>query len=152
MTLILKPFGRRTFLAASLAVAAAPALASAQTPMTVYRDAGCGCCLKWAAMAGKAGFTVRVVDQADMQALKRRIGIPEPLWSCHTAMVEGRAVEGHVPFAAIRKMLAMGTKAPRGIAVPGMPVGSPGMEVPDGRREPFDVMAFDQKGTSWRFA
>jgi hypothetical protein len=133
------------------ALAASPAIASAPISMTMYRDAGCGCCLKWADHARKAGFAVRVVDQPYMAALKTRIAIPQALWSCHTAMVERHVVEGHVPLAAVRRMLALGSKAPLGIAVAGMPLGSPGMEVPDGRTDKFTIMAFDSSGRSWSF-
>lgn len=117
----------------------------------MFRDAGCGCCLKWAKLAEQAGYAVRVVDQAYMPALKQRIGVPEALWSCHTAMIDRHPIEGHVPLSAVARMLALGSKAPFGLAVPGMPLGSPGMEVPDGRREAFHVMAFDRNGRSRRF-
>ncbi len=142
---------RRSALAMVGALTASPLAARTAVPMTMYRDEGCGCCLKWADHARKAGFAVQVVDQPNMPALKTRIGIPEALWSCHTAMVARHVVEGHVPLAAVTRMLAMGSKAPLGIAVRGMPLGSPGMEVPDGRIDAFSVMAFDVGGRSRRF-
>jgi hypothetical protein len=151
MTFEQNGLARRTVLAAMLGMTASPVLASTRPQITMFRDAGCNCCLKWAALAEQAGFAVRTVDQPDMPALKQRAGVPEALWSCHTAMIDRHPVEGHVPFAAIAKMRAMGPKAPFGLAVPGMPIGSPGMEVPDGRTEPFHVMAFDRDGRSWRF-
>jgi hypothetical protein len=133
------------------AFAASPALANTPVPLTMYRDAGCGCCLKWGDHARKAGFAVHVVDQPDMAALKTRIGIPQALWSCHTAMVERHLVEGHVPLAAVKRMLALGGKAPLGIAVPGMPIGSPGMEVSSGRTDKFEIIAFAGGGRTWPF-
>lgn len=143
---------RRTMLAALLIGAAAPAMAVPRPRITMFRDAGCDCCLKWAALAVQAGYDVRVVDHPSMPALKQRVGVPEGLWSCHTAMVGRHPIEGHVPIAAVASLLKMGSEGPFGVAVPGMPVGSPGMEVPDGRREPFHVMAFDRNGRSRRFA
>ena len=122
--------------------AAAPQLAA----MTVYRDPSCGWCEAWAAIAGQAGFQVAVVDSQEMPAIKRRYGVPEELASCHTTIVGGYAVEGHVPIADVRRLLAARPTQIKGIAVPGMPLGSPGMEVPDGTRQPFEVMAFDAAG------
>ena len=124
------------------AAAAAPHLAA----MTVYRDPSCGCCEAWAGIARNAGFQVAVIDRQDMPAIKRRYGVPEELASCHTTVVGGYAVEGHVPIAEVRRLLAASPTQIRGIAVPGMPLGSPGMEVPDGTRQPFEVMAFDAAG------
>jgi hypothetical protein len=114
--------------------------------MTVYRDPSCGCCEAWAKQAQSHGFSVLVVDRPDMPAIKRKHGVPEDLASCHTAMVAGYAIEGHVPFADVRRLLAEEPSGIRGLAVPGMPRGSPGMEVPDGAKDPFQVMAFDADG------
>lgn len=113
--------------------------------MMVYREPTCGCCEKWAALASRAGFNVRVVNRLDMQDLKRQLGIPTNLTSCHTAVVDGFLVEGHVPMEDIQRLLKQ-RPAVRGIAVPGMPVGSPGMEVPDGTKEAFQVIAFNSSG------
>jgi hypothetical protein len=138
------------------AVAASPALpahAQAQAPaLRVLRSPGCGCCEGWAEHLRQAGFTVLVEDSADLDAARRTAGVPEDLAGCHTGTtVDGRfVVEGHVPAFALRRFL----DAPgpwRGLAVPDMPIGSPGMEMPgtaprpytayvfaaDGRREPF---------------
>ena len=137
---------------AGLAVAAlaAPSPAGAQAPpvMTVYRDAGCGCCLNWVAHARRAGFDARVVNAPDMAAVKRRLGVPAALASCHTAVVGGLIVEGHVPLDRVTRLLRNRPANVRGVAVPGMPVGAPGMESPDGRRQPFDVLVFDNAGRS----
>jgi len=114
--------------------------------MTVHRDPSCGCCGEWAELAAAAGYEVALVDVQNMAALKRRLGVPEALASCHTAEIAGFALEGHVPFQHVRRLLSERPAGIRGLAVPGMPVGSPGMEVPDGTREPFRVIAFDTAG------
>ena len=122
--------------------------AAAQHPaaMTVYRDPSCGCCKAWAAIAQKAGYRVELIDHPDMPSIKRQYGVPDELRSCHTGIVGGYAVEGHVPIADVKRLLARKPTAVRGIAVAGMPLGSPGMEVPDGTTQPFRVMAFDGAG------
>lgn len=120
------------------------------TAMTVIRNPGCGCCEAWAEIARNAGFQVTMTEEADPMAVKRRYGVPEQLASCHTALVGGYVVEGHVPIAAVQKLLR--ERPPiKGIAVPGMPAGSPGMETSDGTKEPFQVMAFDAKGKASPF-
>ena len=111
-------------------------------PMTVYRDPGCGCCEAWAKQAAQAGFDAKVINDTDMTAVKRKLGVPEELASCHTAMVAGYAVEGHVPFADVQQLLRERPAGVRGLAVPGMPAGSPGMETPDGTKQPYEVIAF----------
>ncbi|HEV2747848.1 MAG TPA: DUF411 domain-containing protein [Allosphingosinicella sp.] len=129
------------------AAAAAPA-AGAAAAMTVWRDPSCGCCEAWARLAGDAGYEVRLVDDPDMAAVKRRLGVPAALGSCHSALVGGYAIEGHVPFAPIRRLLRERPRGVKGLAVPGMPRGSPGMEMPDGSTDEFAVMAFDAAGRS----
>lgn len=119
--------------------------------MTVYRDPGCGCCEAWADLARKAGFNVDLVNRTDMPAVKRRYGVPEELASCHTAVVEGFVIEGHVPLADVDHLLEERPSRVRGLAVPGMPRGSPGMEMPDGSKDPFAVMAFNAAGQSSLF-
>lgn len=120
--------------------------AAASTAMTVYRDPSCGCCEAWGEIARKAGYQVKIVDHPDMPVIKRQYGVPEELLSCHTTAVGGYAVEGHVPIADVKRLLAERPAEVRGIAVPGMPAGSPGMEVPNGTKQPFQVMAFDAAG------
>lgn len=122
--------------------AATPRLAA----MTVYRDPSCGCCAAWAQIAREAGYEVTVVDHPDMAAIKRQFGVPDELLSCHTAVVDGYAIEGHVPLEDVKRLLDERPAKLKGIGVAGMPLGSPGMEVPDGTREPFTVMAFDAAG------
>ena len=119
--------------------------------MTIYRDPGCGCCLAWAALARRAGYETSVIDSSDMAVLKRRLGVPSNLSSCHTGLIEGYVIEGHVPFDRISTLLARRSDGIRGLAVPGMPAGSPGMEAPDGRSERFEVLAFDSAGRSSGF-
>lgn len=115
-------------------------------PMTIHRDPGCGCCGNWAELARLAGYPIRMVDEPDMPALKRRLGVPRQLEACHTAVVAGYVIEGHVPLNAVAWLLTRHPRGVRGLGVPGMPVGSPGMETPDGTREPFQVFAFDASG------
>lgn len=137
---------RRAILAAAGALPllismAAPGRAGALPPVTVTKDPSCGCCDGWVAHIEAAGFPVRVVESTDVDALKQRLGVPGELTSCHTAEVDGYVVEGHVPAPAIRRLLAerpVGT----GLAVPGMPAGSPGMDIPGTDAEVYEVLLF----------
>lgn len=106
--------------------------------VNVTKDPSCGCCDGWVAHIEAAGFPVRVVESTDMDSLKQRLGVPAELASCHTAEVGGYVVEGHVPAAAIRRLLAERPDA-TGLAVPGMPAGSPGMDFPGVDPEPYEV-------------
>jgi hypothetical protein len=119
--------------------------------MIVYRDPNCPCCEKWAAMAQGAGYQVRVVDHPDMPAIKAQYGVPEELRSCHTAIVGNYAIEGHVPFEHVARLLQERPDGILGLAVAGMPAGSPGMEVPGGAKEDFEVMAFAKGGPAVPF-
>ena len=116
--------------------------------VNVSKDPSCGCCDGWAAHIEAAGFPVRVVESADMASLKRRLGVPADLASCHTAEVNGYVVEGHVPAAAIRRLLAERPDAV-GLAVPGMPAGSPGMDFPGVDPEPYEAFLFGQTTRSF---
>ena len=116
--------------------------------MTVFRDPSCGCCEAWAEIARKSGYKVDLRDDQDMAEVKRRLGVPEELASCHTAEVGGLVIEGHVPLDDVARLIRERPQGIRGIAVPGMPHGSPGMEVPTGATQPFQVIAFDQQGTT----
>jgi hypothetical protein len=120
--------------------------------MTVYRDPSCGCCESWAALARKAGHAVTVMDDPDMEAVKQRLGVPEQLASCHTTVVGGFILEGHVPLADVGRLLRERPSGVKGIAVPGMPRGSPGMEMPDGTKDPYQVIAFSADGQTSVFA
>ena len=133
--------------AANATAASAPSAAALRSAaMTIYRDPSCGCCEAWAGIAQNAGYRVELIDHPDMPAIKRQYGVPDELRSCHTTIVGGYAVEGHVPLEDVQRLLTEKPAGVRGIAVPGMPLGSPGMEVPDGTKQPFQVMAFDAAG------
>lgn len=119
------------------------AFAAAQPLITVYRDPSCGCCGSWVEHLRKAGFEAKVIESRDVAAVKKRFGVPDDLASCHTAEIMGYAVEGHVPAVALKRFLAERPVA-RGLAVPGMPIGSPGME--GGRPEPYEVVMFGPNG------
>lgn len=114
--------------------------------MTVYRDPSCGCCEAWASIAQKSGYAVTLLDDPNMAAVKQRLGVPPELASCHTAQIGEYVVEGHVPLDQVARMLRGRPSGLRGIAVPGMPLGSPGMEVPGGTKEPYQVIAFFKDG------
>jgi hypothetical protein len=126
-------------------------LAQPQPTMTVQRDPGCGCCLNWVAHLQKAGFKVLVTESPVMEAVKDQRGVPKTVRSCHTGVVDGYVIEGHVPAADIQRLLKE-RPAIVGLAVPGMPMGSPGMEVSNGRVQPYDVIAFDKAGKTTVFA
>lgn len=141
---------RRTFLAGLAAACTLPAVARAATgpSIDVLKDAGCGCCTAWVEILQADGFDVNTQDVhngALMQA-KAQLGIPPEMVSCHTAQVEGYVVEGHVPAADIRRLLAERPDA-LGLSVPGMPFGSPGMG-PETRREAYDVMLMLRDGSA----
>lgn len=140
-------FDRRTFLAtlAALPLGAAAAAQQARPAMTVYKDANCGCCTAWIEHVTKAGFKVTARNVSDLNAIKRDLGVPARLASCHTAVIGAYLVEGHVPADLIDKMLK-DKPAGRGIAVPGMPIGSPGMEVPGTPAEKYQVLLFAADG------
>jgi hypothetical protein len=129
---------------------AARASAPALMKVTSYRSASCGCCKGWVQHMRANGFAVRDVVVADVAEIKRRLGVPARLASCHTAEVAGFALEGHVPAADVKRLLQ---KRPpvAGIAVPGMPLGSPGMESAYGK-EAFTVMAFTRTGAISSFS
>lgn len=115
------------------------ALAATPPPMTVFRDPNCACCHYWVEHLQANGFTVTVHEAPSMKAVKTRLGVPVELGSCHTGEIGGYVIEGHVPAVAIQRLLAEKPKG-RGLAVPGMPIGSPGME--GGTPETYDVMLF----------
>jgi hypothetical protein len=143
---------RRTLLAAAAAACAAPALAAPKaTPVTVFKTPWCGCCGGWVKHMTANGFRTTVVELEDLAPVRARYGVPDAMASCHTGLVAGYALEGHVPAADIRKLLKEKPRA-RGIAVPGMPAGSPGMERPDGQREPYNTLLILRDGSTRVFA
>lgn len=136
------------------AAARKPDPAAAHTPVsvvTVYKSPSCGCCQKWVDYLVASGFQVKTVDLDDMSEIKAASGVPRSLQTCHTAVVEGYVVEGHVPADALKKLLHDRPKV-AGIAVAGMPVGSPGMEVPGTPAQPYEVIAWDKAGKASVFA
>lgn len=142
----MKPGLFRLLFAFGLALAAAAASAQALLEVVMHKDAHCGCCGKWAEHLEANGFRVKTIVEGDMEAVKRRFAVPPRLTSCHTARVGGYIIEGHVPASAIRRLLR--EKPPvAGLSAPGMPAGSPGMEVP-GKQDPYDVVSFDKAGYS----
>lgn len=135
---------RRTLLLAAVATGLTPSghvRAAARPALTVYKDPSCGCCGAWVDHMKAAGYPATVIEAPRINAVKARLGVPQPLWSCHTAEVEGYVLEGHVPAKALARLLADRPVA-KGLAVPGMPVGSPGMEVAGAHTETYDVMLF----------
>ena len=111
--------------------------------ITVHKDPNCGCCTGWAEHLAKAGFEVKTVDTTRLDAVKKRLGVPSDLAACHTAEVDGYVIEGHVPAPALKRFLNEKPKA-TGLAVPGMPIGSPGME--GGAPETYTVIQFGPDG------
>ena len=137
---------RLRVIAAALALAT-PGIAAAAGPIMVHRDPGCGCCGAWAAQV-RARFsrTVSIVNDGDRGAFRAAHGVPANLVSCHTALIDGMVFEGHVPLADMARALSARPAGITGLAVAGMPVGSPGMEIAGSRRQPFDVIAFGPTG------
>lgn len=127
----------------------APAVPADSTTVTVWKSPTCGCCTKWVDHMREEGFTVVTIDTSDVNPVKRRHGVASDLGSCHTATVGGYVVEGHVPAADVRRLLAERPPVV-GLAVPGMPTGSPGMEGPFSQK--YDVIAFDRSGGRSVFA
>jgi hypothetical protein len=129
----------------AMAFTAVPALAAdALPPVEVFRNPTCGCCGAWIDHLKAAGFDVKVTMVEDTGVARRKYGLPDTFGSCHTAVVAGYVVEGHVPAADVRKLLAMKPRAV-GLAVPGMPIGSPGMEM-GSRKDPYQVLLVDKQG------
>ena len=117
--------------------------------ITVYKDPSCGCCKNWIQYLTKHGYKVDAKDTPDMPAIKRTLGVPEALTSCHTAVVNGYLIEGHVSAEDIDRLLAQKPKI-AGLAVPGMPSNSPGMDGP--RTKAYQVLAFDKNGKTTVFS
>ncbi len=120
-----------------------PAAAADRPVITVYKSPTCGCCGAWVEHLKKNGFDARVHDVPDVTPYREKYGVPQALGSCHTAVAGGYTIEGHVPAADIKRLLRERPKA-RGIAVPGMPIGSPGMPGP--RKDPYETLLFDAGG------
>jgi hypothetical protein len=134
----------------ALAAGAADAATAPKVKITVYKSAACGCCTKWVDHMNASGFVVDAKDVEDLDAIKRTMGVPASLQSCHTGIVGRYVVEGHVPADVVQKMLRE-KPAIAGIAVPGMPAGSPGMEM-GARKDRYDIVAFRANGSTSVFA
>jgi hypothetical protein len=119
--------------------------------MVVNKSASCGCCTGWVEHMRKSGFAVQVHDVDNLDAVKTRVGIPPGKGSCHTAEVGGYFVEGHVPAEDIKRLLAEKPNA-KGLVLPGMPLGSPGMELPDGTTQPYTVELVEDDGSTRPFS
>ena len=134
---------------AALAMSLPVAHAFAAEEITVFKSPACGCCAKWVEHLRKNGYEVRVSNIEAMSAVKGRFNVPAEMRSCHTAVIGGYVIEGHVPASDIQRLLK---EKPRvvGLAVPGMPLGAPGME--GSRSEPYSVMSFTKEGASAVFA
>ena len=142
---------RRRILGALGALMLAP-MARAQSAWreaTLYKNPNCGCCEEHASYLRSHGFAVKVVETHDLDGIKRRHGVPEVLFGCHTIEVGGYVVEGHVPAGALQRLLEE-RPAIRGISLPGMPTGSPGMT--GRKREPFKIYAIDGRASPALFA
>ncbi len=116
---------------------------AANPTITVYKSATCGCCNGWVDHLEQAGYAVETEDRNDMLAVKEQLGVARELGSCHTAVIEGYVIEGHVPGDVIARLLSERPDI-AGLAVPGMPIGSPGMEGPN--PQPYEILAFDEAG------
>jgi hypothetical protein len=142
---------RHVLMAVAAAAASLPVLAAPPLPQVeVYKDPDCGCCGAWVDHLKAAGFPVKVYETPDTSAVRKRHGIPDEFGSCHTGVVAGYALEGHVPAEDVKRLLAK-KPAAAGLSVPGMPVGSPGMEM-GSRKDPFQVLLIDKAGRSSVFA
>jgi hypothetical protein len=139
---------RRWFIRALGALWALGMLPRAQaqyaTPMAVYMSPACGCCEEWLKHMRASGFRLEITRMGDVTPMKQKLGVPEAMWSCHTATVGDYLIEGHVPAADVKRLLRARDKV-KGLAVPGMVPGSPGME--QGRPQPYATLAFDGRGS-----
>jgi hypothetical protein len=139
--------------AAALPLLPAAADGASVPGYVMWRDPGCGCCLEWAKRIEAAfGRKLPVVNAPNMAAVKKAQGVPAALHSCHTALIQGVVVEGHVPPEDIKRLIASRRKGVKGLAVPGMPAGAPGMDVGHDVRQRYQVVAFDSAGRTSTFA
>jgi hypothetical protein len=137
-----------SFFLAVVVSGCSPTTAESSLPnVTVHKSATCGCCKVWVDRLREAGFPVEVRDVDNLNDVKQRVGIPYGMGSCHTAEVDGYFVEGHVPMADIKRLLRERPDA-KGLTVPGMPAGSPGMEVPSGRVDAYEVILVGRDGST----
>jgi hypothetical protein len=143
---------RAMMLGLTTALAAGGYAHAASRSVTVYKTPYCGCCKGWITHMTRAGFSPKVVEVKDLAPIRARHGVPFRLSSCHTALIGGYVVEGHVPPKDVARLLAERPKA-LGLTVPGMPIGSPGMEVPGGKTEAYEtLLLLDATGRTKVFA
>jgi hypothetical protein len=146
---------RRLFLGslAATAVLGSEAVLAAPSSFVMWHSPGCGCCLEWGKRM-EAAFKRKlpIIEAPDMVRVKRAQGVPQDLQSCHTALIHNYVVEGHVPPADIQRLIRSKSSLIRGLAVAGMPAGSPGMDVGHSRRDPYKVIAFAPNGRRSAFA
>ena len=147
----MRRFGTIAAIALMLIESVGIAAQGVQATVEVYKSPTCGCCSQWVDHLRRHGFRVRVTDTETVDQLKSKHGVPQRARSCHTALVSGYVVEGHVPASDVQRMLKE-RPAVVGIAVPGMPIGSPGMEVPGVKPQAFNVIAFAKDGSTRVFA
>ncbi|HEV7368304.1 DUF411 domain-containing protein [Arenibaculum sp.] len=150
----MKPFARALLFALALLVPTVTQLAVAQAQaapdrVEVWKSPSCGCCGGWVDHMRAAGFAVTVHEVDDLEPVKRSGGVPEALGSCHTALVDGYVIEGHVPAGDVRRLLSE-RPAARGLSVPGMPMDAPGMDMATG--EPYETILFGASGGDRVFA
>ncbi len=143
-------FNRRNLILSIVALAVLPAQRVLAASPVFYRNPGCGCCHLWTERMAEAGLPVAMEDEADLAALSTRLGIPAGFEGCHVGEIGGYVISGHVPPADIKRLLAE-RPAARGLLVPGMPAGSPGMEM-GGRKDRYDVLLLGRDGTTTVFA
>ncbi len=147
------PLARRRLLVISASATALGILrgvdAAVPAPVEIWKLRGCGCCTLWARHLEEEGFATREREVRDLAPIRAALGVPEPLAGCHSARLDELVIEGHVPASAIHRLLAARPSWVRGLAVPGMPEGSPGM--PSSKPERYDVVAFGTDGRVERF-
>lgn len=134
-----------TLLSLSVMMSAA---AFAKPVVILYKSPSCGCCEKWADIMQDKGYQIEVKPQRDWTQIRRDSGMPQSLHSCHTALIDGYVIEGHVPEADIARLLKAKPSDIAGLSAPGMPLHSPGMAKPDQSYKEFNVMSFDKKGNT----
>ena len=141
---------RLCMVASATLAASAGTHAQAKIAMTVYKTPTCTCCHHWVEHMNANGFATTVKDMPDVNPIKRERSVAQALWSCHTALVGGYVIEGHVPAADVKKLLASAPKGVVGLAIPGMPASAPGMDLKPFR--PYTVLSFDAQGKTAVFA
>jgi hypothetical protein len=143
---------RRTVLLAAAALLAPAAACAAQAQeITVYKTPWCGCCKGWVSHLAQAGFAAEVIEVEDLNPVREKYGVPFELSSCHTGVAGGYVFEGHIPAVDVQRLLKEKPRA-IGLTVPGMPIGSPGMEVPRAKPETFETLLLLKDGSTRVFA